>query len=112
MELVIAIVGSGALSALIAGIFNLVVNRRGRIAAIEEKLDTIAGQLANTEKDELRTQLLLMISDYPIEQQEILKLAEHYFKDLEGNWYASTLFQKWLDQNHVVCPQWFKGGAK
>lgn len=105
--IIVAVIGSGALSALIAGIFNLIMSRKGRLAAIENELNKMNDRLINTEKDELRTQLLLLMSDYPLENQEIMKLAEHYFKDLKGNWYASTLFDRWLNQNHLPMPKWF-----
>ena len=112
MELTIAILGSGALSALIAGIFNLVLTRKGRLSKIEGQLTEINSKLLQTEKDELRTQLLLMISDYPHEKQEILTLAEHYFSKppagLGGNWYATSIFNGWLEQNHIARPEWFQ----
>lgn len=105
--IIVAVVGSGALSAAIAGIFNLILSRKGRLAKIESELGKINERLINAEKDILRTQLLLLMSDYPLENQEIMKLAEHYFKDLKGNWYASTLFDRWLTQNHIPMPKWF-----
>lgn len=108
MEIVYAVLGSGALSAIIAGIFNLAVNRKGRLGAIEGKLTQISEKMATVERDELRTQLLLLLSDYPHETQEIMKLAEHYFRDLKGNWYATSLFNNWLIQNNIARPEWFK----
>ena len=107
-DIIIAIVGSGALSAIIAGIFNLIVNRKGRLKKIEDRLDQIDQKLQQSEKDELRTQLLLLLSDYPHEAAEILKIAEHYFSDLEGNWYCTSLFNKWLETNSIAKPEWFK----
>lgn len=111
-SIIIAIVGSGAFSALIAGVFNLIVNRKGRLKAIEDRLDLIDTKLQQSEKDELRTQLLLLLSDYPHETAEILKISEHYFADLEGNWYCTSLFNKWLEENDIAKPEWFKGGKK
>lgn len=96
--IIISIIGSGALSALIAGIFQLINNRR-------ERLDKRFNVL---EKDVLRTQLLLMLKDFPEETQEVLKLAQHYFEDLDGNWYLTTIFNSWLEQNHIAKPEWFK----
>ena len=107
-NVILAIIGSGTLSALIAGIFNLIVNRKGRLGAIEGKLNSIEQNQELAEKDALRTQLLLMMSDYPHEKQEILRLAEHYFRDLHGNWYATVLFNKWLIAQEVARPEWFK----
>lgn len=66
-------------------------------------------QLKKLEKDGCRTQLLLLISDYPHEKQEIMTLAKYYFDNLEGNWYASSIFQKWLDDNEIKVPSWFAG---
>lgn len=107
-NIILAIIGSGTLSALIAGIFNLIVNRKGRLGAIEGKLNSIEQNQELAEKDALRTQLLLMLSEYPDEVQEILRLAEHYFRDLKGNWYATVLFNKWLIQKQIAKPEWFK----
>ena len=111
-DIIIAVVGSGALSALIAGIFNLIVNRKGQLSKIEGQLSAIEKKLVQTEKDELRTQLLLMISDYPQEQQEILRLAEHYFGELHGNWYATTIFNRWLEKHDIARPEWFERRRK
>lgn len=67
----------------------------------------VKGKLKTLEKDGLRTQLLLLILMQPDEQQEILTLAEHYFKDLHGNWYMTSIFNKWLQKSDVAKPEWF-----
>lgn len=95
---IIAIIGSGALSALIAGIFNLINNRR-------EKTDK---RFRTLEKDVLRTQIILMLKFFPNEQTEILRLSQHYFLDLDGNWIMSSMFNAWLEQNKIAKPEWFK----
>ena len=66
-------------------------------------------QLKKLEKDGCRTQLLLLISDYPHEKQEIMTLGKYYFDDLNGNWYASSIFRKWLEENNIPDPSWFAG---
>lgn len=111
-NIIIAIVGSGALSALIAGVFNLATSRKGKLQAIEDKLEHLETEFVKSEKDALRTQLLLMLSDYPEEKAEILRLAERYFGELKANWYLTPLFNKWLEEYAVAKPQWFnnKGG--
>ena len=110
-NIILAIIGSGALSALVAGIFNLIINRKGRLGIIEGKIDQLTKRQEYSEKDALRTQLLLMMSDYPDERQEIMRLAERYFspppKGLAGNWYATALFNKWLIKNKIAKPEWF-----
>ena len=113
--IIVAILGSGALSALISGIFNLISNsnkRRKEIAdqliIINHRLETIENNQAKAEKDQCRTQLLLLIADYPDEMAEIMKLAEHYFGDLKGNWYLTSLFNRWLEEKGIAKPEWFK----
>ena len=107
MEIVYAILGSGALSALIAGIFNLIVNRKGRLEEIENSLKTIDRRMKTAEKDSLRTQLLLLLSDYPEEANEIMTLAQHYFVDLKGDWYMTSMFNRWLVVHDIAKPEWF-----
>ena len=106
--IVIAIIGSGALSTLISSVFTAFANRKSRLAKIEGKLDEIEKNQKTAEKDSMRSQLLMMIADYPEENTEILKLAEHYFSDLHGNWTATAIFNKWLERCKVAKPEWFK----
>lgn len=115
MDIIIAILGSGALSALISGIFTLISNAGKHKREISDKLTIITHRLekieenqVKNEKDILRTQLLLMISTYPTERGQILELAKHYFADLKGNWYATPIFNKWLEDYGVGKPDWFK----
>ena len=67
----------------------------------------VKGKLLLLEKDVLRTQLLLLILLKPEEKQEILTIAEHYFKDLKGNWYMTSIFNKWLTGAKEAKPEWF-----
>lgn len=69
----------------------------------------IKGKLKRQEKDGIRTQLLLLILMKPEEETEILRIAEHYFKVLKGNWYMTTIFNNWLTDNGIGKPDWFKG---
>lgn len=105
--IIIAIVGSGAFSALIAGVFQLIANRKGKLQAIEGKLEHLEAESRKSEKDALRTQLLLMLKDYPTETSEILRLAERYFGELKANWYLTPLFNKWLEEYNIAKPEWF-----
>ena len=113
--IIVAILGSGALSALISGIFNLISNsakRRKEIAdqliIINHRLETIEKNQSKAEKDQCRTQLLMMINDFPTERAEILELAKHYFADLKGNWFATPIFNNWLEEYKIGKPEWFK----
>ena len=48
--------------------------------------------------------ILVLISNYPEDKTEIMKLAEHYFTDLKANWYMSSIFNTWLDDNDLALP--------
>ena len=67
----------------------------------------VKGKLITLEKDVLRTQLLLLILLKGEEKQEILTIAEHYFKDLHGDWYMTSIFNKWLKEKTIAEPDWF-----
>lgn len=104
-DIIVAILGSSALSALISGIFNLIANWKKIIA----RLDVIEQNQIRTEKDSCRTQLLLLIADYPDDTANILEVAKHYFVDLKGNWYATPIFNRWCEE-HNIEPEWFNKG--
>ena len=94
--IVVAVLGSNALFAFL----RFMITRHDTRKNVNDKLTTL-------EKDALRTQLLLLILLQPEERQEILTLAEHYFKDLRGNWYMTSIFNKWLQKSDVAKPEWF-----
>lgn len=91
-----AIVGSG----LIQYFINRADDKKDKLSAIEKKLD-------KTERDACRTQLLLLMAYYKEDKSEILTLAKHYFDDLQGDWYMSSMFNKWLKLNNIDVPNWF-----
>jgi len=70
-------------------------------------LKTILKKLDKSEKDSCRTQLLVLMSDYPLEKQEIFTLAEHYFVDLHGDWYMTSLFRNYIRETGIEAPIWF-----
>ena len=79
------------------------MGKKDGLAEIGHKLDKL-------ERDGCRTQLLLLLSDYPDQTEEIMRLAQHYFADLRGNWYMTGLFNQWLEKNKIGKPEWFDAG--
>ena len=73
----------------------------------EQKSEKIQEKLTILEKDGLRTQLLVLILWKPKETTEILRIAEHYFKVLHGNWYMTSIFNNWLKDHDIAEPEWF-----
>lgn len=96
---VLAVLGSNALFAFL----QFLITRQDTKKNVKSKLIIL-------EKDVLRTQLLLLILMKPEEGKEILTIAEHYFKDLQGDWYMTSIFNKWLKATSTAEPDWFDSG--
>lgn len=94
--IVLAVVGSNAFFAFLQFLIGRYDTKKN-----------IKGKLSRLERDVLRTQLLLLILLKSEEQQEILTIAEHYFKDLNGNWYMTSIFNKWIKEKDIAEPEWF-----
>ena len=99
-ELAKTIIGSVLVSNALFAFLQFLITRHDTKRNVKGKLNTL-------EKDVLRTQLLLLILLRPEESQEILTIAEHYFKDLKGDWYMTSIFNKWLTGSDTDKPEWF-----
>lgn len=113
--IIIAIISSGVLSIIITEIFGLIKAKKSKKDGVEAKLEALAqeqkeirGLIKQQEKDALRTELKLMISDFPDEETDILRLSEHYFKVLDGNWTMANIFVNWCKSRGIELPPWFK----
>lgn len=104
-NIVLGILGGGNIILFIK--FLIERHDRKQERAEDNEKENLKSRLLILEKDGLRTQLLLLILLRPNEQTEILRLAEHYFKDLKGNWYMTSIFSKWLTDQNVGEPDWF-----
>ena len=98
--IILAVLGSTALSSLIQFLIKRHDDKKNAKFNVKEKLAVL-------ERDILRTQMLLLILMKPEEQKEILTIGEHYFKDLKGNWYMTSIFNKWLKGSAIAEPEWF-----
>ena len=100
-NLLIAILGGG----------NLILFIKFLIERYDKKKErqefNIKDELIKLKKDGIRTQMLVLILLKPDEKKEILTLGEHYFKKLEGNWYMTSIFNKWLTDTKTAKPEWF-----
>lgn len=109
-DLLIAVLGGG--NALLFVKFLIERWDKKKERKEEKDYDGIKSALVKLEKDGLRTQLLVLILLKPSEHTEILTIAEHYFKKppagLGGNWYMTSMFKKWLEENKVGKPEWFE----
>lgn len=83
-----------------------------RIEALEELAKAQQKSLERAERDNCRIQMLIMMMHYQYETEQIMRLAEHYFKPkceggLEGDWYMTGIFNNWLTENKIGKPEWF-----
>lgn len=106
-----ALLGAGVLS-FIQFLIERHDHKDDKLSEIEKKIEAISAQMMNHERDQCRTQMLLLISDYPKEYAEIMKVAEHYFSPsekggLSGDWYLTNLFNRFLTQEQLGKPEWF-----
>lgn len=85
----------GVVGAAAVGIGTWCVTRIN--AETNAKIDEVSNKIDSIELNSTRNQLLTLISDYPDNEDEILKVAKYYFKDLKGDWYMTTLFTKWAE---------------
>lgn len=70
-------------------------------ASTNEKLDTISSQMQDLKLDTTRNQLLTLMKNYPDNEEEIMKVAKYYFKELNGDWYMTSLFIKWGNEKGI-----------
>lgn len=71
-----------------------------RVDALESKIDE------NNARDELATtrlELMVLMQHDPDNTIEIEKLAKHYFGDLKGNSYLTSIFSKWCHEHGANC---------
>ena len=105
-QIVLVILGNTGFFALIQTIIQNRNSKKGILSRILESVAELKKQMKKQEKDNCRTQLLLLMSAYPQDIHELMTVAEHYFQDLHGNWYMTTLFRGYLKKNNITPPVW------
>lgn len=107
-ETILIAVISAMTSGGVLGFIQFLIKRKDdkEQRAEDKQDDDIKGTLKKLEKDGRRTQLLLLLLLQPDEETEILKIAQHYFVKLKGNWYMTSMFSKWC-KTRDLRPEWF-----
>ena len=70
-------------------------------ASTNTKIDSISDQVTELKLDTTRNQLLTLMKNYPDNEEEIMKVAKYYFKDLNGDWYMTSLFIEWGEEKGI-----------
>lgn len=96
---------SGLLSAItiiVASVFTVVNFAFSQLnKETTEHIEQISSKMKEIELGTTRTQLMSLINYYPTNHSEILQVARYYFKELDGDWYMSSIFQRWGEQQGV-----------
>ena len=104
--IVIAAVGSAGLFNFIQYLIRRKDERTDKFADIRTDLKEIKAKQDVSEKDACRTQMLLLMANYPDQTAELMKLGRHYFVELEADWYMTSLFNGWLKARNIQEPMW------
>ena len=99
-QIVLTALGSVGFYSFIQFLITRKDNRKDILGRILKKVEKV-------ERDSCRTQLLVLMSDYPDEKKEIYTLAERYFVDLHGDWYMTSLFRTFIKKQGIEPPIWF-----
>lgn len=83
-----------------------------QLSEIKTDIEKIKKDQKRNETDNVRLQLMMMYQDYPDKVEKIMEIAHHYFIDLEGNWYATELFDDFCEEHKLEKPLWFKNKNK
>lgn len=101
-EYIIAIIG---IAGGIFGFAEFLINRADKKRT--DELERLVSRIDGISASQYRTEMLVMMNHYPEQTMEILKLAKHYFVDLQGDFYMTSLFAKYLRSNNLTIPTWF-----
>lgn len=76
--------------------------------AVNQSMGEIKEELKSMKRNEIRLQLMVLMSDYPNKTDEIMLVAERYFSELGGDWYLTGFFKTWLEEHNIDKPSWLK----
>ena len=117
--IIVAIIGGGA--GLVTALFTVglkiyEIHKANKEKTLEERIkpvieDAIAPtnqRLDLMQVDVTRMRFLNLIRDDPTDAENILVLGKRYFENMHGNSEASKQFARWLNEQHIKKPEWFK----
>ena len=106
MEIVLAAFASTGFFGLIQFLVARHDQKKGKAKQLTDAIEGLKKKIDRQERDSCRTQLLLLMAIFPDNTDEILKVAEHYFRDLKANWYMTSLFAAWCKKRNIELPIW------
>ena len=106
MEIVLAAFASTGFFGLIQFFVKRHDEKKGKVKQLTDSIESLKKKIDRQEKDSCRTQLLVLLSDFPDMADEILKVGRHYFVDLKADWYMTSLFSRWCRKANIELPEW------
>ena len=101
MPIMLAIIGSGS----VFGFIQFLISRKDK--KLEDRFEKLEKKMDSQARSSCRTEMLVMMNHYPNEHMEIMRLAKIYFCELQGDFYMTSLFAKWLKEHSIEKPKWF-----
>lgn len=108
VTLIVGLLGGGSIATLVQFFFKRHDDRNDELADIKKELAYIRSEIKESQRDRKRQQMLTMMYHNPTNIDTICEIGRVYFTELDGNWYMDMEFQKWLDEQGVPAPSWFR----
>lgn len=105
----LSILGSAGLVGFIEFLIRRHDKKKGIMSRIEKTLINLDKRVDEVDLGLLRVQLLTLMNHYENDLYQIMLVAEKYFTN-GGDWYMSSLFEKFIKEHKLETPIWFKGG--
>ncbi len=107
VPIIVAVIGSNAFFGFIQFLITRKDSSNKKLKEINGKFDKLEGKLNYLDQGNVRLQLMVLIHLYPQRSEEIIKLGKQYFCSFKGNFYLTTIFKQYLDDNKLIYPDWF-----
>ena len=108
MEILIGLLGGGGIFAFIQFLIDRKDRKSQKINEIVKDLEDIKEELLESRRYSCRSELLILMNHYSGQTEKIFKLAEHYFKDLKGDFYMTSLFKDFCIEHNLEIPKWYR----
>lgn len=107
ITIIVAVLGSNGLFALIQYMINRRDKHHEQLKDIKAEIDKLNQRFDELEKSQCRTNLLFLMDRHKEDTGEIMTVAKHYFDDLNGDWYMTPIFKKYLQEQDLPEPVWY-----
>lgn len=108
MLIILAVLGSTGLFTFIQFLITHHDKKKGVLAEIRKDIKELKQFSKDERLDLLRIQLMTLTHVHPENVVEIMEVAEEYFMKYSGDWYMSSLFKEYLENQGMEVPLWMK----